>query len=215
MCPFAALVSVRRETSLSRTGPARKSEFCRPAWGSPCSFVEGWSSGYRPASHWLATIPRLKKQAARPSVSAPISTVAPGRREVIRLLQCIRSTDHRRDAISDFIAGVHHEVRPQVFLDRPLRRGLAGTGVHIRTVREANPTCDDFFNKTLSIRPAGRVRAHRTARRAFDFAFKAKPRHWSMTGIHERCSPCNEGAIHPRVDDDLHGHPRIAARSAP
>ena len=39
------------------------------------SFVEGWSSGSKRASHWLATIPRLKKHAACPSVSAPISTV--------------------------------------------------------------------------------------------------------------------------------------------
>src|SRR5208283_1706327 len=141
----------------------------------------------------------------------------PGRRKVIRLLECIRSTDHRDDTICDFIAGVHHEVRPQVFLDRPLRRGLAGTGVHIRTVREADPTCDDFFNKTPSIRPAGRVWARRTARRPFDFSFQSKAATLVNDAalVNERCSPCDEGAIDTRVDDDLHGHSMISVQLYP
>jgi hypothetical protein len=164
-----------RETSLSRMGPARIRILSPGVAITLVSFVEGWSSGSRRASHWLATIPRLNKQAARPSVSAPILTVGlQGEAWSSASLQRICRTDHRRDGIGDFIAGVHHEIRPQVFLDRPFGRRPACAGGHIRPVREADPACDDLFNETPSIRLAGRVWAHRTARRTFNFSFQSK-----------------------------------------
>src|SRR3984893_2594601 len=95
-------------------------------------------------------------------LSADLYSRTPGRSLIICLLQRICRTDHRRDAIGDFIAGVDHEIRPQVFLDRPFGRPPACAGGHIRPVSEADPACDDLLNETPSIRLAGRVWAHRT-----------------------------------------------------
>ena len=121
---------------------------------------------------------------------------------VLRLLECVRSTDHRHDTICDFIARANHEIRPKVFLDWPLGRRLAGTGVHIRTVGKADPACDDLFNETPSVRLADRIWADRAAWRAFYFSFQSK----APALNDERCAPRDEGAVHAGVDDDLHDH---------